>query len=211
LALEAALLMAQRSQVEAPQADADLPPTLEFGAIYQRWFSEVSRWVRVMGGPQAEREDLAQDVFVIAHRRLPDFDGHNVPGWLYQITRHRVRDFRRLNWVKRLLSGGVLFLEHLSNDGPSPADSFETREKQALLEQLLGELNESERTALLLHEIDGYTAQQIAQIQGVRLNTVSTRIHRARKKLKAVLAVSERRERSGYGTFRALGKVADAH
>ena len=202
--------MARKSQVgEQPEA-AEAPP-LEFTAIYERWFAEVSRWVLVMGGPPAEREDLAQDVFVIAHRRLAHFDGHNVPGWLYQITRHRVRDFRRLVWVTRLMSGGVLFLEHLSTDAPSPEDSLETRQKKAQLEELLAKLNESERTALLLHEIDGYTAQEISVIQGVRLNTVATRIHRARKKLKTVLAAAERRERAGGEALAAIGKAAGAH
>jgi RNA polymerase sigma-70 factor, ECF subfamily len=47
-----------------------------------------------MGAPEAEREDLVHDVFIVVHRRLHDFDGENLAGWLYQIARHRVRDFR---------------------------------------------------------------------------------------------------------------------
>src|SRR3954452_17349228 len=90
------------------------PASLEFAAIYQRWFGEVSRWIRAMGGPDAEREDLLQDVFLIVHRRLPYFDGDNIAGWLYQITRHRVRDFRRLLWVRHLFFGGVPLSESLS-------------------------------------------------------------------------------------------------
>ena len=68
------------------------PSHLDFDAIYERWFEDVSRWVRAMGGPDAEREDLVQDVFVVVHRRLPDFDGENLAGWLYQIGSPRVRD-----------------------------------------------------------------------------------------------------------------------
>ena len=170
---------------------------LEFRAIYERWFGEVSRWIRAMGGPEAEREDLVQDVFLIVHRRLPHFDGSNLAGWLYQIARHRVRDFRRLLWVRHLLFGGVPPSESLTHGGPSPAESLETREKRALLERLLGKLNESERAALVLFEIDGYTGEEIAELQGVRVNTVWARIHRARKKLTAALSVAERRERRG--------------
>jgi len=55
--------------------EATQPP--EFRVIYERWFEEVSRWIRAMGGPEAEREDLVQDVFLVVHRRLPDFDGEN--------------------------------------------------------------------------------------------------------------------------------------
>ena len=181
---------AEPAVVEAPSG-----PSLEFRAIYERWFSEVSRWIRAMGGPEAEREDLVQDVFLVVHRRLPDFDGQNVAGWLYQIARHRVRDFRRLLWVRHLLLGRVPLSESLSTSGASPADSLETNEKRALLERLLGKLNESERAAVVLFEIDGYSGEEIAEIQGVPVNTVWARIHKARKKLKAALEKHESRSR----------------
>src|SRR3954471_11002089 len=136
---------AQDRIVEVPPG-----PSLEFRAIYERWFSEVSRWIRAMGGPEAEREDLVQDVFLVVHRRLPDFDGQNLAGWLYQIARHRVRDFRRLVWVRRMLFGKESLLDTLPTLGASPADSLETNQKRALLERLLEKLNESERAALVL-------------------------------------------------------------
>ena len=174
-----------------------LPPAPPaFHAIYQRWFDEVSRWIRAMGGPEADREDLVQDVFLVVHRRLPDFDGQNVAGWLYQIARHRVRDFRRLLWVKHMLFGSVPLSDNLAKGGASPAESLETKEKRKTLEGLLGKLNESERTALVLFEIDGYSGEEIAGIQGVPINTVWARIHKAKKKLKASLARLENREPS---------------
>lgn len=180
---------AEKAVVDTPSGSS-----LEFRAIYERWFSEVSRWIRAMGGPEAEREDLVQDVFLVVHRRLPDFDGQNVAGWLYQIARHRVRDFRRLLWVRHLLLGGVPLSESLSKPGASPVDSLETNEKRVLLERMLGKLNESERAAVVLFEIDGYSGEEIAEIQGVPVNTVWARIHKARKKLKASLAKHESRE-----------------
>jgi len=175
----------------SPVAPAAVSAPLEFRAIYERWFSDVSRWIRAMGGPEAEREDLVQDVFVVVHRRLPYFDGHNLPGWLYQIARHRVRDFRRLLWVRHMFYGGVPLSESLSKGGASPSDSLETSEKRALLERLLGRLNETERAALVLFEIDGYSGEAIAEIQGVPVNTVWARIYKARKKLKASLVKHE--------------------
>src|SRR3954447_16411031 len=139
---------AEKAVVESP------PPgvPLQFRAIYERYFAEVSRWIRAMGGPEAEREDLVQDVFLVVHRRLPDFDGQNLPGWLYQIARHRVRDFRRLLWVKHLLFGSVPLSGDLANASPSPAETVETHQKSELLERLLGKLNASERAALVLFE-----------------------------------------------------------
>lgn len=173
------------------------PKALEFREIYEAWFQEVSRWIRVMGGPQADREDLVQDVFLVVHRRLPDFDGQNLPGWLYQIARHRVRDFRRLVWVRRMLFGKAPLPETLPMLSASPADSAETNEKRALLERLPEKLNDTERAALILFEIDGYSGEEIAEIQGVPLNTAWGRIHKARKKLKAQLAKATGNEPKG--------------
>jgi RNA polymerase sigma-70 factor (ECF subfamily) len=170
------------------------PASLEFRAIYERWYEDVSRWIRAMGGPEADREDLVQDVFVVVHRRLSDFDGQNLPGWLYQIARRRVRDFRRLLWVRHLLFGSVPLSDSLTKGGNGPADSLETKERKELLEQLLQKLNEAERAALVLFEIDGYSGEDIAQIQGVPINTVWARIHKARKKLKVQLMRLEQRD-----------------
>ena len=175
------------------KAGAGPPTSLEFRAIYDGWFDEVSRWIRAMGGPEADREDLAQDVFLVVNRRLPFFDGENLPGWLYQITRHRVRDFRRLMWVKHLLFGSMPLPGDLVSASPSPAETLETHQKSELLERLLGKLNASERAALVLFEIDGYTGEEIAQIQGVPLSTIWTRVYNARKKLKGWLAKVESR------------------
>jgi RNA polymerase sigma-70 factor (ECF subfamily) len=167
----------------------------DFRTIYEARFDEVSRWIRALGCPEADREDLVQDVFVVVHRRLRDFDGDNLAGWLYQIARRRVRDFRRLSWVKHLLFGSVPLSNDLTTCEASAAESLETKEKRAILESLLANLSESNRAALLLFEIDGYSGEQIAQIQGVGLNTVWARIHHARKKLKAWLARAEQREK----------------
>ena len=169
---------------------------MDFHVIYERWFDEVSRWIRALGGPEADREDLVQDVFVVVHRRLPDFDGENLPGWLYRIARHRVRDFRRLSWVKHLLFGSVPLPENLATEGASPAETLETYQKGAMLEHLLEKLPESERATLVLFEVDGYSGEEIAQIQGVPLNTVWSRIYNSRKKLKALLAKAESRKSS---------------
>jgi len=192
-------LMPRASQAERwPAASAPAVKTLEtrpiepsapleFRAVYERWFNDVSRWIRAMGGPEAEREDLVQDVFLVVYRRLPDFDGQNLPGWLYQIARHRVRDFRRLLWVKHAFFGRAPVPESLTSAQASPADSLETSQKRATLERLLDQLNDAERAALVLFEIDGYSGEQIAEIQGVPLNTLWARLYKARKKLKTAL------------------------
>ena len=192
--------MAHHAPVEkwhAPNLEAETraaPAAPNFDQIYAAWYDDVSRWIRAMGGPEAEREDLVQDVFVVVHRRLVDFDGQNLAGWLYQIARRRVRDFRRLLWVKHLITRRSPLPEGLVLIGPSPVEDLETQEKRLLLETLLAKLNESERAALVLFEVEGYSGQQIAAIQEVPINTVWARIHKARRKLQHSLERIEMRE-----------------
>jgi len=192
--------MAHHAPVEkwhAPNIEAETraePAAPSFDQIYAAWYDDVSRWIRAMGGPEAEREDLVQDVFVVVHRRLEDFDGQNLAGWLYQIARRRVRDFRRLLWVKNLITRRSPLPEGLALIGPSPVEDLETKEKRLLLETLLAKLNESERAALILFEVEGYSGQQIAAIQEVPINTVWARIHKARRKLQQSLERIEMRE-----------------
>jgi RNA polymerase sigma-70 factor (ECF subfamily) len=172
---------------------------LEFDQVYRTHYASVHRWVRALGGPDCDREDIVQDVFVIVHRRLPDFDDSNLPAWLYKITRRRVRDFRRLAWFKSLFRSG-----EMSDALESPSETAEEKlsghqeaaEKTRLLSQLLDHLTEAQRAAFVLFEIEGYTGEQIAELQGAPLNTVWARIRRARMEL---IARGQRMQRAAAG------------
>ncbi|HVV48803.1 MAG TPA: sigma-70 family RNA polymerase sigma factor [Polyangia bacterium] len=158
-----------------------------FEEIYDAYYATVARWVRCLGGPTADREDLVQDVFVIVYRRLADFDGRNVVGWLYRITAHHVRDYRRLIWIKHIFRRSVALSSEMPSFEPTPVTALETRERQRRLERLLAKLSDTLRVTFVLFEIEGYTAEEIAEMQSVQANTVRARIHRARKKMEALL------------------------
>ncbi|MDP9036146.1 MAG: RNA polymerase sigma factor [Myxococcota bacterium] len=147
----------------------------------------MSRWIRAFGGPEADREDLVQDVFLVVHRRLPDFDGQNLPGWLYRITRRRVRDFRSLRWFRVSFSRSQLD-DTFASRGIDPEAALGNKQSEAILTRLLERLPASQRAAFVLFEIEGYSGEEIANLQQVPINTVWARIHTARKKL--VLHVS---------------------
>jgi RNA polymerase sigma-70 factor, ECF subfamily len=159
----------------------------DFRAIYAAWFDDVRRWIRALGAAPADHDDLAQEVFVVVHRRLADFDGRNLGGWLYRITANQVRDHRRLRWIRSVFRRSVPVSDELEAPGPTPLMAVETREKRILLEAMLAELSEPLRAAFVLFEVDGYTAEEIAAFQQSPINTVRARIHRARKKLLAVV------------------------
>jgi RNA polymerase sigma-70 factor (ECF subfamily) len=181
--------------VRQDSSPAGSPPDIhgevrDFAAVYDRWVGEVARWIRAMGAPTADRDDLLQEVFAVVHRRLPEFDGKNLPGWLYRITAHQVRDLRRKLWVRHIFGRSVPLTESMPASGPNPVMSLETREKRDRLERLLAHMSLPLRTAFVLFEIEGYTAEEIAGMQRASLNTVRARILRARKKLTALLKAS---------------------
>lgn len=154
----------------------------EFSRFYERWFEHVSRLVSLLGGPEADREDILQEVFLIVRRRLSSFDGSNPGGWLYQITRRQVRDFRNRAWVKHIFTRKRdEEPDALAGDLGQPERALEAKQKQRALSMILAKMNADRRAAFVLFEIDGLSGEEIARIQGVALNTVWTRLRTARK------------------------------
>jgi RNA polymerase sigma-70 factor (ECF subfamily) len=165
-----------------------------FQAIYDAYYTEVARWIRALGGPSADQDDLIQEVFVVVYRRLHDFDGRNLAGWLYRITAHQVRDYRRLVWIKYIFRRSVALSSEVPSARPTPIMMLETRERERNLERLLAKLSDPLRAAFVLFEIEGYTAEEISEMQSVPTNTVRARIHRARKKMTALLETAAKAE-----------------
>jgi len=165
-----------------PTLACQAPPAGAFEEIYRQWFRAVCAWIQSMGGPDADRDDIAQDVFLVVRRRLADFDGANLPGWLYRITQRQVRDFRRRAWFKHLFShrnpgemGGS------THGAANPATALERKEEERMLWAILGKIREPRRLTFVLYEIEGLSGEEISQIQGIPLNTVWTRLHHARR------------------------------
>jgi RNA polymerase sigma-70 factor, ECF subfamily len=194
-------LATQRSRPDARHGEAQRTagdgvdahdPRLPFEALYERWFEHVTRWVRALGASEAEQEDLTQEVFLVAHRRLADFDGKNPAGWLYQIARRKVRDHRRLTWIKHVFGNRQALTEATLATQLGPLDSLETRRKAELFQRLLDTLSDEQRAAFVLFELEGASGEEIAGAQGVPINTVWARIFEARKALRQRLARWER-------------------
>lgn len=170
-----------------------------FDHIYDQWFTQVARWVRAFGVAEADHEDVVHDVFMVVHRRLPEFDGQNVTGWLYQIARRKARDHRRLTWFKHITHASKPLAEHLLTTDPDALVDLETQEARRLLARLLETLNPDQSAAFVLFEIEGNTGEQIARLQGVPINTVWARIHKARHKLRERLEQLEQQARRSQG------------
>jgi RNA polymerase sigma-70 factor (ECF subfamily) len=176
-------------QTQAQGTGVSIGAPDDFGAIYDVWFEDVSRWVRALGAQDADRDDIVQEVFMVVRRRLRAFDGTNVAGWLYRITRRQVRDFRRRSWVKHIFTNRrVENPDELPDDVKSPAAAAEQGENRRILQTILDRIPESRRSAFVLFEIEGLSGEEIARVQGIPVNTVWTRLHVARKEFLALAA-----------------------
>jgi RNA polymerase sigma-70 factor (ECF subfamily) len=176
-----------RSRMEQSVAGDD--HRAEFRAIYDAWFEDVCRWIRALGGLDADRDDIVQEVFLVVRRRLKAFDGNNLAGWLYRITSRQVRDFRRRAWVKYIFTKRrSQEPDVLPHGGSSPAAALERKEEQRVLHTLLAKMPEARRTAFVLFEIEGLSGEEIARIQSIPVNTVWTRLHHARREFLTLAA-----------------------
>lgn len=171
---------------------APAPPTpgswgaLDFDAVYDEHFAFAWRTARRLGVPEAAADDVVQDVFLVVHRRLGDYDGHTpVKYWVLGIVTRVVADHRRTYWRKdaRCVPPGV------DNDGaetqassaPLPLEQAEQAETLRLVASLLDELDAEKREVLFLAQFEEMSAVEIAECLGLNINTVYGRLRAARR------------------------------
>lgn len=171
------------------------PAELEFRDIYESWFHDVTKWIYALGVPRSDTEDLAQEIFLVVRRKLAQFDGGNLPGWLYRITQLTVRDHRRRAWFRNLVfRRQQVDMNLLPHSAASPARSYEQSEDRRQLQALLLRMSDKRRATFVLFEIEGYSGEEIAEIQDIPLGTVWTRLHHARKEFWRLVREQQRRE-----------------
>lgn len=179
----ATLTMRSAEDLAEPCAERD------FAVLYQAWFRPVHRWIRALGGPGVDAEDLAQEVFIVVQRKLARFDGGNLAGWLYRIAQLTVRDHRRRAWFRKMvLRVRDVVLDEVASPAAGQDELFDRQQRERFLYQLVDQLNPRWRDSFLLFEIGGLSGDEIAALQGTPAATVRTHLFRARKELLALVA-----------------------
>jgi len=141
---------------------------------------------RLAGGREAEAEDIAQDTFLRAYRKLGELeDPHRFAPWLYAIARSLARDWRRRQAVERRALEGRSELERLS----APSDGF----GEAEVASALAGMPPEERRALELKYFAGLSYQEIARRLGLSFSKVDHLIRQARARLSHRMSVRRRR------------------
>jgi RNA polymerase sigma-70 factor (ECF subfamily) len=164
-----------------PEAD----PALRFEAVYRRHFRRVYRWIARIA-PGMDAEDLSQEVFLVVHRRLPEFEGNaRITTWLFQITYHVVGSHlrRRRNDLRLLHPSSWL----PSRRPPEPFEELALEREARALRSAIEDLDLKHRSVLVLFELEEWPGKDIAETLQIPLETVYSRLHYARRKLAAKL------------------------
>ncbi len=159
-------------------ADASKAAPLSFDAVYEAHFDFVWRSVRRLGLSEAAADDAVQDVFVVVHRRLGDFEGRSsVKTWLFGIALRVVRTQRRR--AKRKPTEALP--DTLTSQRPGPQALSERRQGLLILDQILDQMDDDKREVFVMAEMEQLTAPEIASVTSTNLNTVYSRLRAARK------------------------------
>jgi RNA polymerase sigma-70 factor (ECF subfamily) len=149
--------------------------------------AEVARLVFRLAGGGIDLEDLIQEVFLQVHRSLKDFRGQSkFTTWLHRVTVNVVLMHRRAARSRPQLVYPQLE-DAQADPRLSPDEDLARMERVRAFQRLLDKLAEKKRTVFVLHELEGLTPSEIANIVGAPVLTVRTRLFYARRELAELL------------------------
>ena len=166
----------------AEKADLSAP---DFTTAYDTEFEGVWLYSRRLGVPAADVEDAVHDVFVVAHRRYASYDSTRPLGpWLLGIAFRVAAQWRR---QRRHEVGLDETGRELPDAGQGPDDAVAALQVQSQLQAALGALDLPQRAVVVMHDLHGMSAPEIAEELSIPLNTVYSRLRLGRSKLAVAL------------------------
>ena len=158
-------------------------------------------------GNNEEAEEVVQETFVKVHQNLAKYRQNSLfSSWLFRIAHNQCMDVMRLK--QRRFDGQTVTFDPQSAGGagddlseggnretvfqladttPDPAQRLDMREQFEIVEKSLAQLPESQKIVLILHDMQGFSYLEIAEIVGTSIGTVRSRLHYGRLKLKELL------------------------
>jgi RNA polymerase sigma-70 factor (ECF subfamily) len=164
-------------------------PIADFDTIAQHQLGFIWRTLASLGVPESELDDQCQEVLLIVHRRLQDFDGASLRGWLYGISQRVAAAYRRRAVVRKEVAvAEPMAREDVSRD----VLTIESRRFERELLAVLAELDGDKQQVFLMYEIEEMTLQEIAATLVVPLQTIYSRLRAARKHVRQAFSRPER-------------------
>ena len=153
-------------------------PTIQ--ALFPAYVPFVWRTLRHFGVAETDLEDQTQEVFLVAHRRLADWDGDRPRSWLYGIVRRCAAGYRRRSHRRHEQPVETL-PETTDRRDPSARVEFD------LVRRAIDALDDDKRVVFILHEIEEMPMREVADAVDCPLQTAYTRLYAARRELARAL------------------------
>ena len=166
-----------------------------YGELVERY--QLAAWKLALGfvGNAEDARELAQNGFVQAYRRLRQFRGEaKFSTWLYRIIANECKDFfraraRRPETVSLSVDNpeedSIPF--ELADPGGDPRDALASRELAARIARALERLPMGQRTAFVLHRLNGLPLREVSEVMGCRVGTVKAHLFRATETLRVLV------------------------
>ena len=171
-----------------------------FGQLVERYQHRLFYSLVHLLGSTEDAQDAAQDALILAFEKLGTFRGESqFYSWLFRIAYNSAVSSKRKPGSSKRKTGPMSVSLEARRDasGLEPADlnpstepsfGLDVSDRQRLVQQALGELSEEFREAIVLKEVEQMSYEEIAEVVGIPLGTVRSRIHRARMELRQKLA-----------------------
>jgi RNA polymerase sigma-70 factor, ECF subfamily len=151
-----------------------------------------------MLGDSGDASDVVQEIFLKVFRNIDGFKGESaLKTWIFRIAFSEI--LNKLRWWKRRFRHSTVSLDddhsadgrsysyQVSDSGPSPEQALECKEQEQAIQKALGKLSGDHRSIIILRDIEGFSYGEIADVLGISIGTVKSRVARARADLKKSL------------------------
>lgn len=166
--------------------------TAAFGELVRRYQDRLFNVAYRVLDNADDAADVVQDVFVNAYQSLGAFKGDSeLFTWLYRIAFNTAISFKRRRRAVRLDAEEGGFDPPDRSLDTAPEAGLERSEDERVLAAAMAKLSPEHRAVLVLKDIDGRKYEDIAEVMGVPIGTVRSRLHRARLELKSLLDPDE--------------------
>lgn len=175
------------TSVESHPPALDRDRTLTVASVYTAHKDFVWASLQRLGGRDADLQDLLQEVFVVVHQRLRDFEGRSlVTTWLFGIALRVVAAHRRRASTRRELPDGSADRGDEPSTGDSPEEAAAFQQARVRLAAILDEMDLPKRAVFVMFEIEDMSCEEMASILGIPVGTVYSRLHAARAQFERI-------------------------
>jgi RNA polymerase sigma-70 factor, ECF subfamily len=160
---------------------------MEFMAVYDQYYQKVRKFIQHTVKNEWVTDDLLQDTFIKAQHSLESVrEASKVQAWLFRIAYNVCQDYFR-SQKKGLLPTGEISEATAPGAIPATLKKLEGFQMKQCVFGLVNHLPQSLRSVIILSDVNEFSHQEIADILELTVTNVKTRLHRARKQLKALL------------------------